>query len=60
MFFEVKNVSTKGLLMNILECNLKDDAKSWVLTGEEYVKADVKNDVKNTGFNCQEQDFFAK
>ncbi len=57
LFYEVKDAAAKEVLMNILECNLKDDMKSWVLTGENYVKTGVGKNVKNAGFNCQEQNF---
>jgi polyphosphate kinase len=51
LFFEIKDAKSKNLLMNILECNIKDNVKSWYLRNGAYAEAEL-NDLK---FNCQER-----
>ena len=51
LFFEVKDAESKKKLMNIIECNINDDLKSWHLKEERYTFA--KQD--NSKFNCQER-----
>ena len=51
LFFEIKDAESKKKLMNIIECNINDDLKSWHLKEERYTFA--KQD--NSKFNCQER-----
>ena len=51
LFFEIKDAKTKNLLMNILECNIKDNVKSWYLRDGVYAEAEPNN----LKFNCQER-----
>ncbi len=51
LFFEIKDAEPKKKLMNIIECNISDDLKSWYLKDERYAFAKRKD----SKFNCQER-----
>ena len=51
LFFEIKDPESKKKLMDIIECNINDDLKSWYLKEERYAFA-AREDSR---FNCQER-----
>ena len=51
LFFEIKDRESKKKLMNIIECNINDELKSWRLKEDRYTFA-AREDSK---FNCQER-----
>ena len=51
LFFEIKDAESKKKLMNIIECNIDDELKSWHLQDEIYTLK-KSSDLK---FDCQER-----
>ena len=51
LFFEIKDTESKKKLINILECNISDNLKSWHLNDEIYTVT-KPSDLK---YNCQER-----
>jgi len=51
LFFEIKDLESKKKLMNIIECNIDDDLKSWLLREDKY----TFNTREDSKFNCQER-----
>ncbi|RZV36835.1 MAG: polyphosphate kinase 1 [Candidatus Acidulodesulfobacterium acidiphilum] len=51
LFFEIKDPESKKKLMDIIECNINDDLKSWLLKEDKY----TFNTREDSKFNCQER-----
>ncbi|MHB8282519.1 MAG: polyphosphate kinase 1 [bacterium] len=52
LLFEILDIEAKEKLKNILDCNIKDNAKSWVLLKDLYIKMEIDkkqkyNNIKN-------------
>ena len=50
LLFEILDKEAKEKLKEILECNMKDNVKSWIMQKNNYVKAGTADNP----FNCQE------
>ncbi len=63
LLFEIFDIDAKEKLKNILDCNIKDNAKSWILQQDKYVKINIEekqkynnainNEIENTDNNLK-------